>query len=501
MSKRFTLSPVLAIDGYKAGHRQQYPDGTEYVYSNFTPRKSRISDTDKVVVFGLQYFLEEYLCRRFNEDFFAMPIGPVIDDYRLTMDEYLGPGAVPVDHIEELHSLGYLPLRIKALAEGTLCPIKVPMLTIVNTLPQFFWLTNQLETIMSSILWPGCTSATTAYKYRKQFDRVNAACGIPAGFTKFQGHDFSFRGMMALEAALLSGAGHLTSFAGTDTIPAIKFIQEYYPGDNGLIGCSVPATEHSVMCMGGQDAEISTYRRLINEIYPKGIVSIVSDTWDFWSIVTTGVTALKDDIMRRDGKVVIRPDSGDPVKVICGDLSAPEGSPEFKGAYRCLYEVFGGDTIQTDYGPLKRLDPHIGLIYGDSITRERQVQIQSQLIGRGFCPDVILGIGSFTYQFVTRDTFGFAMKATWGQVNGEPREIFKDPKTDRGAEKKSAKGLVQVYHKTGRFSDDPVEICMVDQCTPEQEGEGLLRPVFIDGVMHNRTSLAEIRQNLHGDTF
>lgn len=251
------------------------------------------------------------------------------------------------------------------------------------------------------------------------------------------------------------------------------------------------------MCMGGADAEIETYRRLINAVYPKGIVSIVSDTWDFWSIVTTGVSELRDDILKRDGKVVIRPDSGDPVKVICGDPDAPVGSPEHYGAYECLYGVFGGPVVNG----LRSLDPHIGLIYGDSITRERQVAIQNGLIAKGFMPDIVLGIGSYTYQHVTRDTFGFAMKATWGVVNGEEREIFKDPKTDRGSEKRSAKGLIKVYQKPARFSDDPWEICLKDQCTKEEEMSGMLRTVFEDGKMYNRVSLADIRNELHGSDF
>lgn len=485
------VSPVLMLDGYKTDHRRQYPEGTQYVYSNLTPRKSRDPDIDYIVSFGLQYFLEEYLVRRFNEDFFNKPLGSIIDDYKRTMDNYLGVDAVPVDHIVDLHNVGYLPLRVKALPEGTISPIRVPILTIVNTRPDFFWLTNQLETILSTSVWPGCTSATTAYAYRKQFDDVNDKTGIPKSFTKFQGHDFSFRGMMGLEAAMMSGAAHLTSFVGTDTIPAIKFIEDYYPGNNGLIGASVPATEHSVMCMGGLDAEIQTYRRLINEIYPKGIVSIVSDTWDFWSIVTVGVRALYDDIMKRNGTVVIRPDSGDPVLVVCGDPSAPEGSPERKGAYECLYEVFPGPT---NLGEFRTLDSHIGLIYGDSITRARQKEIQYRLMEKGFTPNVVLGIGSYTYQYVTRDTFGFAVKATWGQVNGVAREIFKDPKTDKGSEKKSAKGFIQVC-------DDNGVIKIKDQCTSREEQMGLLRTVFSDGARYNSTSFADIRKRLHSDNF
>ena len=249
------------------------------------------------------------------------------------------------------------------------------------------------------------------------------------------------------------------------------------------------------MAMGGKDSEIETYRRLITKVYPKGIISIVSDTWDFWSIVTDGVKALYQDIMSRDGTVVIRPDSGDPVKVICGDPDAPLGTPEHKGAYECLFEVFGGELLLTDKGKLRRLDSHIGLIYGDSITRERQVQIQEGLIRKGFCPNVVLGIGSYTYQFVTRDTFGFAMKATWGKVRGESREVFKDPKTDKNTEKKSAKGLLCVQR------DGDGKPYLKDQCTRVEECGGELRTVFADSTLLRTTSFAEIRHRLHGDNF
>lgn len=485
------MNPLLLLDGYKCDHRRQYPDVTEFVYSNFTPRKSRVEGVDRVVFFGLQYFLKRYLVELFNEEFFGQPLRKVVDEYRETMDSYLGVGAVPVDHIAELHSLGYLPIRIKAIAEGDLCPMRVPMLTIVNTDPRFFWLTNQLETIMSATLWCGVTSATTAYEFRRTFNKYNKLTGIEPGFAKFQGHDFSFRGMSSLESAMISGAAHLTSFAGTDTVPAIKFIEKYYGGDNGLIGCSVPATEHSVMCMGGEDAEIATYRRLIRDVYPKGIVSIVSDTWDFWSIMTHGLAALRNDILARDGKVVFRPDSGDPVKVVCGDPEAPKDSPESIGAMECLWIAFGGE-VKDGY---RHLNPKVGLIYGDAITRERQEQICKGLIANKFAPNIVLGIGSYSYQMTTRDTFGHAMKATWGVVNGQPRDIFKNPKTDRGSEKKSAKGLLQV------FRDEYGDLRLKDQCTPAEEEGGLLRTVFENGRLFNQTDLAAVRYELHRDTF
>lgn len=251
------MNPLLMMDGYKTDHRRQYPPGTEYVYSNMTPRKSRVEAQEFVVNFGLQYFLKRYLQQAFQEEFFDLPRGVVVDEYKRMMDDYLGKDSVPVDHIAALHDLGYLPLRIKALAEGDLCPMRVPLLTMVNTHPDFFWLTNQLETILSATLWCACTSATTAYWYRRAFNQFNAETGIDPGFAKFQGHDFSFRGMSSLESAMISGAAHLTSFVGTDTIPALKLIDQYYGGDNGLVGCSVPASEHSVASLSIADIEES----------------------------------------------------------------------------------------------------------------------------------------------------------------------------------------------------------------------------------------------------
>ena len=203
---------------------------------------------------------------------------------------------------------------------------------------------------------------------------ANETVGSDHGFIPWQGHDFSFRGMSGIEDAIMSGAGHLLSFAGTDTIPAIDFLETFYNADceKELIGGSVPATEHSVMCMGTKDNEIETFARLINVIYPKGIVSIVADTWDFWKVITEFLPLLKQQIIARDGQVVIRPDSGDPVKIIIGDAEAEKGSPAFKGAIECMWEVFGGTITDKGY---KLLDQHIGLIYGDGITMERQQQI------------------------------------------------------------------------------------------------------------------------------
>jgi nicotinamide phosphoribosyltransferase len=485
------MNPLMLIDFYKADHRRQYPEGTELVYSNFTPRKSRQAENENLVFFGLQYFVKEYLVKQWNEGFFNVSKEKVIADYKRRMDNALGKDSIPVEHIAELHDLGYLPLVVKGLPEGTIVSPKIPVVTVYNTHPKFFWLTNYLESLMSAILWKPSTSATTAFQYRKKFNELakETVSDTEIDFVYWQGHDFSFRGMSGIEDACISAAGHLLSFYGTDTVPAIDFHELYYNGDSDkeLIGGSVPATEHSVMCMGTKDNEIGTFERLISELYPNGIVSIVSDTWDFWQVITEYLPKLKSQILARNGKVVIRPDSGDPVKIIVGDKDATPGSPEYKGAIECMWEVFGGTTTDKGY---KLLDSHIGLIYGDSITLQRQKEILNGLKEKGFASfNVVLGIGSYTYEYVTRDTYGFAMKATYGEVNGEARNIFKDPKTDDGT-KKSAKGLMQVAEVGGT-------LVMKDQCSWEEEKQGLLKTVFENGKIVNEQSLSEIRARIN----
>jgi len=491
------INPLTAIDFYKADHRSQYPSGTTEVYSNFTPRSNRLAkvitagNDNKVVMFGLQYFIKQFLQEVWTEQFFNKDKEKVIRAYKRRMDYSLGADAVSVDHIEALYDLGYLPLKIKALPEGARVPIGVPVLTIVNTHPDFFWLTNYIESVISCYLWKPMTSATTAFEYKRLLTTYANITGTDTEFVQFQAHDFSFRGLSSLQDSAVSGAAHLTSFWGTDTVPAIDLVEDYYGADvtEGPVGFSVPATEHSVMCMGEQEQEIKTFKRLINEIYPSGIVSIVSDTWDFWKVVTDYVTILKDDVMAREGKLVIRPDSGDPIKIICGDKDAPVGSPQYKGAIECLWDVFGGTTTATGY---KMLDEHIGLIYGDSITLERADKIVQGLEEKGFASgNVVLGVGSFTYQYATRDNHGFAMKATSGVVNGERRDIFKDPITDAGT-KKSAKGLLRVECEGGRY-------VLYDQQTTSQEEKGELECVFLNGKLIKEYTLADIRQRLDAE--
>lgn len=521
-----SINPETLIDGYKVDHRRQYPAGTQLIASNLTARGTRRKNTDKVVFFGLQYFIKKYLIKKWNKKFFSKPKEEVLRRFSRRINNYLGPNQVGTEHIAALHDLGYLPISIWALPEGTKYKLRIPSIQIYNTLPEFFWLTNYLETILSTTIWGPCTSATTSDQYKKLLEKFAIETVGNTDFVPWQAHDFSFRGMFGLEAALMSGAAHLLSFTGTDTIPAIDWLEKYYNADceKEFIGGSVAATEHSVACStilnfvkkirvehNGKIIEdelmnlgdIEYVRYLITEIYPTGIVSIVADSFDYWNTITNTTRVLKDVIMARDGKVVFRPDTGDPVKVVCGykDAVIENGKwilqtsieeielteSEAKGSIECLWEIFGGTITEKGY---RLLDSHVGLIYGDSITLERAEQICDGLKYKNFAStNIVFGVGSFTYQYVTRDTDQYAVKATFAQVDDENINIFKKPKTGDGM-KNSATGLV------GVFKDQKGEFYLKDQCTWEEAKNSELKNVFEDGNLFIDQSLFEIRERL-----
>ncbi|SHO58870.1 nicotinate phosphoribosyltransferase [Vibrio quintilis] len=518
---------TMQKDVYKEFHGRAYhPDVTE-VYANYTSRSGRFSnveETNKVAFVGLQYFIKSYLMEEWDS-FFKADKATAVAGHQRIMSAMLGY-KVDVSYLESLHELGYLPLKIKALPEGTLVPYQVPPMTIVNTQPGFQWLTNMIETVLSCENWPIQTSATTSVAYFKVFKEFAEKTGLPMDFVPFQGHDFSFRGMFGKQAAAMSGFGHLASgLAGTDTIPAVLFAEKYYGADvdKELVGCSVDATEHSVTCSWIMEGEIEFFRYLMREQSPAGVLSVVSDTWDFWTLVTDYLPELKEDIMAREGSLVIRPDSGDPVKILTGyqvspvedyaelyksraqaeqdaysngfeaycwqgsyyGLSDQETIPlmpcEVKGLIECLWDIFGGTVTAKGY---KLLDDHIGAIYGDAITLVRQRQILQRLMDKGFASKVVLGIGSYSYQYVTRDTHGSVVKATSVVKNNERLAIYKDPKTDK--KKKSAKGLLKVEYVDG-------ELTLFDDVTEAEEQQGMLAVVFENGQLLKETTLAEIR--------
>lgn len=563
-------------DFYKLSHHRFMGDGITQIYSNMTARSAKHAPVlkefydDKVVFFGLQYLIRNYLKEEWDDKFFHTPKETAISYLKRRVETSLGYDAVSMSHFEELHDLGYLPILIKALPEGSRVNIGVPMFTITNTHDDFAWLTNYLETIISCELWKPITTATIAFEYRRLLTHYANLTGASTDLVGIQGHDFSFRGMPGRHDAAISGMGHLLSFVGTDTIPAIDLAEDYYFADSEreLIACSVPASEHSVTSLGSAiDGEFETIKRWITEDYPTGIVSIVSDTYDYWKVLTEYLPRLKDDILARQpndlglNKVVVRPDSGDPADIICGDAirtyqsvdnmkdyilddvweearEACEGShnmgldiysklgivdgqayrvtieveynrydkqyyyvetvqhvstleevltPEQKGSIELLWDTFGGTINAEGY---KELDPHIGLIYGDSITLERAQDILERLKSKGFAStNVVFGIGSYTYQYLTRDTFGMAIKATAARkADGELVELFKDPVTDDGT-KKSAKGLLRVERTNGNF-------VLRDQQSEAMERMGELCPIFEDGHLLIRDTLENIRNRL-----
>lgn len=523
--------PTLLADFYKLSHMEMYPRGTEKVYSTWIPRASRFDYIDEVVAFGFQQFLMK-LNETFNEDFFNRPKDECVEEFKRTVKFTLGIQEPKTSHIEALHDLGYLPLHIKALDEGTLTPLRVPMLTIENTLPEFFWVTNYIESYASCELWQATTSATLAHEFRKVLDKYALLTVGSTEFVQFQGHDFAMRGMSSLDSAITSGMGHLLSFVGTDTIPAIN-AAEYYYGANieqELIGTSIPASEHSIQCTYEDDYEY--LRTLLEDVHPNGFVSIVSDGYDFWDVIGRVLPALKDKIMARNGgpvgdRVVIRPDSGDPVLIVCGDPKAPKDSLEYKGAVEALWDIFGGTVSEQGY---RVLDSHIGLIYGDAISIGRCREICERLSAKGFAStNCVYGIGSYTYQYNTRDTFGFALKSTLAVIrqtceecrgmgstvsaitalplrtckacNGEgtvsvEKPIFKDPKTDDGT-KKSMKGKVMVFRghdnlpSKGIWARDGYSLA-------DESSWDLLHTIYLDGKLVREQTFSQIRAKLNG---
>lgn len=821
-SQSFILNAMLLTDGYKLGHKLMYPENMTKLYSNITPRGNKYlpDATEGAVVFGIQYFIKKYLIEDFNNNFFNLPEDTIKKQYEDLLVSYLGEDTakmVGTDHIVELHRLGYLPIKIKALPEGVYCPMGVPMLTITNTHPKFAWLTNYLESLTSNVLWHPVTTATVADVYKREVIRHAIKTGFfnpdDTSNIDFLCHDFSMRGLSSLESSVVNGMAFLTSFKGSENVPAIAsmpyyykaheqvaatvpacysddteiltdrgwklfknlnktelvaqynedgsitfvkpldyicdryigklvhfnqtnkegridilvtpnhrmirrrrrtgklqifeaqealknvsysddcalitagyinpgkgltpidklkiafqadgsypshandytgekingynirfsfkkerkcirleqlcneanikytkhtydtgytsywlvvpepfykdfswvnianmsynecydFIQElqYWDGsckhnsiiyssinkqnidivqaiavlcgykghistyqDNrtdsirqllytitlsqnkqvwlskylniseedydGYVYCvSVPSkmlvvrrnnkaiicgnTEHSVECTNAFDYENATepqdeiyFKRMLDK-FKSGIVSIVSDGFDYWHFITKIVPKYKNEIMQRNGRVVIRPDSGDPVKIICGDPTADDPFVRM-GSYEFLWNTFGGTYNEKGY---KVLDNHIGILYGDSINMKRQKEIYKQLEEKGFAgTNLILGCGSFGIQMVTRDQMGIACKSTYYELDEQVpgKAIYKDPKTVCGTPKKSHKGLLKVV-----WDDVENKYVVHDNVSVEEESEGELITVFENGKLLTTYNLTAIR--------
>lgn len=485
-------NPMLLIDYYKAVHAEMLPEKMTKSVSYFTPRMSRIGRWDKVVMFGLQGFIKTYLIDYFNREFFERSFEEVVAEYQRALDNTLGAGVYGIEKIKKLHRLGYLPIEIIALPEGTRVPMHIPMFGITNTHPDFAWLPQALESLISAESWHPMIAATVGYTYREIVNRYyGLTCDDGLEKAKALGA-FDFRGEECTDSAIKAGAGWCLSFLNTATVPVVPWLEQLYCCDctKEPVAFGSPSTEHAVMCsnFAVDGDEITFLRRLLTEIYPNTSVSVVLDSYDYWNVIENILPQLKEEIMNHNGCMLMRGDSGDCVEVVTKTV--------FK-----LWEEFGGTINSKGY---KVLDPHVKAIYGDSITVQRCEQIYRILEENGFaCSNVALGVGSFSFQCIeedgilkpfTRDTFSSCIKATYCEIAGKPYPIFKDPK--EGGFKKSQKGCCVVSEENG-------ELRYRDELNWEEASSGgnLLQTVFKDGVLIKEQSLQEIRNRLHAGAF
>lgn len=574
-------NPLLMIDFYKAVHSEQYPAGMRMIYSPGTPRMSRLKDVNEVTYFGGQGFAKEYLIGAFNDLFFSKSEETVVAEYNRILTHTLGPGTYNPEKIRALHRLGYLPIALYTIPEGKATAIGVPQNVFVNTHPDFAWLTNTLETLYSAYIWHIQIAAEVGKRYRAIVEEyVDKTCEVGTDPARMLG-DFSFRGQHSPESAMRASAAWCLSFLNTATVPAIMWLEDMYNCDctKEPVAYGAISTEHSVMCSNTavDGDEITHIKRLLTEIYPTANFSMVSDSYDYWNLVTNLLPQCREEIMNHQGTLLIRGDSGDPVEVIAGkpyvwlngdevaDLADPDYLREFMedycydheeefetyfryedfmykvisvpdwtcergavtdakhyfidtwdhtiekvpmtaelmGTVWALWEQFGGTTNSKGY---KVLDSHVKALYGDSITPQRCAEIYARLTNQGFAVNnCVLGVGSFSFMCLetiddegeahynpyTRDTFGYAIKATYGEdKNGNPIMIYKQPKAL--AWKKSQKGCVIVSADGQSYTDG--------HTFAEAHGEGvenLLTLVFKDGEMVKETSLSEVRENMY----
>ena len=477
----------LILSGWAGLEMQNLFNLPEAHVSYWVPRRSMLKHRDKMVFFGLQAFIKEYLIGYFNDNFFGKTEEDVVSQYKETMNTQIGDGNYDIDKIVQLHRLGYLPLEIRALPEGTMVTMGIPCIEIINTHENFAWLVQWIECILQVELWKPCCHATIGNMYRNIADYwYDKTTDGMSG--KLACADFGMRGMSCMDEAVRCSASWLLSFDKTSTIPAISYIDKYYNANcrEEGIGIGAVSTEHSVMGanFSVDGDEITFVKRLLTELYPNTSFSMVSDTYDYWNMINNILPQCKEEIMDHHGKLLVRPDSGDIVDISVKTVEK-------------LWEIFGGTTNSKGY---KVLDPHIGIIYGDGCTLSNVDTIWRELEKRGFAANnIAYGVGAFCFTAIaedgklivaTRDTFGIAMKATYGIINGEKVMIYKDPKTDTSHLKKSHKGCCRVYEEDGQLK------CQ-DQLM-EMSDDSLLTTVFKDGAFVREDSFMDIRERMYG---
>ncbi|MBW8685958.1 nicotinate phosphoribosyltransferase [Chitinophaga rhizophila] len=462
---------ILLADAYKYSHHKLYIPGTEYIYSYFESRGGKFQDT---VFYGLQYFLMEYLQG-------TVITKEKLDEAETTLLEVFGRNDVfdrsRFEYIIEKHG-GRLPVRIKAIPEGTVTGVKNVLMTIENTDPNCYWLTNFLETLLMQIWYP-CTVATLSREIKKTVKKyyIETASEAAFGGIDFVLNDFGFRGASSVESAGIGGSAHLINFSGSDTLMASTFAKKYYQAPTAP-GLSIPATEHSIVTMLGEEGELEIFRHILNA-FPTGTIACVSDSYnilrackEYWG------TELKEQILSRQGTLVIRPDSGDAIQTLLR-------------VFEILMETFGYTVNEKGY---KVLPPQVRVIQGDGISYSSIPPIYEALKKAGISAEnLVLGMGGALLQRVNRDTQEYALKCSYAVVNGKPINVQKNPMeldadgNPRVSFKKSKSGKQKLVLQNGAY------VSLPEHEAPELADQ--LVTVFEDGDIKTAYTFEQIRKN------
>ncbi len=454
---------ILNTDSYKTSHWVQYPPNTEYVSSYIEARGTSSNAFEHVLFFGLQAFLKEYLCK---------PISQADIDEAKTL---LTAHGVPFNeagwqHLLEKHN-GYLPLRIQAVPEGMVLPTGQVLCQVVNTDPEFFWLTSYVETTLLRAIWYPTIVASLSYYCKQIIKQGLEKSADNLDSLPFKLHDFGARGVSSLESAALGGLAHLVNFSGTDTLSAIVGASRWYGMREDMPAFSIPAAEHSTMTAWGREHEADAYANMLTQFGEKGkVMAVVSDSYDLWNAIDNiWGGKLKEQVEKMGGTLVIRPDSGDPIKVV-------------REALQRLAVKFGTTTNRKGY---KVLPDCVRLIQGDGINPTSIANIIEAVTEAGFSTEnITFGMGGGLLQQVNRDTLDFAMKTSAAEVGGEWRDVYKDPITS--VAKRSKKGRLALVKNGNGFTT-------IREDELEQQ-QNLLQDVFLDGKILVEQNLTQIRE-------
>lgn len=465
-SLKMENSVLINTDSYKVSMWKQYPPGTEYVYSYV---ESRGGYYDETIFFGLQAYIKEYLTE------------PITQDEIEFADVFWAAHGEPFnregwEYILKTHG-GYLPISITAAPEGCIIPTKNVLATIVNTDPMVPWLTTWLEQGILRAIWYGTTVATQSYSIKQLIKSYLEKSGDVAGL-QFKLHDFGGRGVSSNESAMLGGMAHLVNFSGTDTAVSIIGANRYYGADLKSTAFSIPAAEHSTITSWGRENEAKAYRNMVDRFGKKGgLLAVVSDSYDIYEACRMwGSGELKEAVINSGATVVIRPDSGDPLEVLPRILNI-------------LGNTFDYTINDKGYKVLN----NVRVLWGDGINEHSIGFILIKIVDMcGWSADnIAFGMGGALLQILNRDTLKFAMKCSAISVNGEWREVFKDPITDHG--KVSKKGKVTLWKCGGKFQSQVNKPLLWVDDGVEWEKAG--REVYRNGRLVVDMTFDEVRKN------